>query len=237
MSIENASTGKIGRLPWEIREEVNRRLRDGQPARKIIDWLHSLPEVLRVLDEYFGEEPINDQNVSVWRKTGYAKWMARQGAIDRTKELADFSMKVATAAGGSLADGAAQILAGSVLEVLEGLESLRRATGDIANEETPEQAKERLASMAGAIDSLVLAVARLRKGDQGAEALRLARDKVAQAEKALALEREKHEQRLREYEEKVKATKRAIESELTTARTGGLTPETLKRIEEAAALL
>jgi hypothetical protein len=36
--------GKIARLPQEIREQVNRRLEDGEPGKQIAEWLNGLPE-------------------------------------------------------------------------------------------------------------------------------------------------------------------------------------------------
>lgn len=212
---ENANTGKIGRLPFEIREEVNRRLRDGQPAKKIIGWLHTLPEVLRVLDEYFGEEPISDQNVSTWRQTGYARWMARLAQVDRTRELASYAVQIAEKAGGSLADGAAQVISGNVLEVLEELDALRSSLGNTANgtdgANNAETTAARLAVATEAIQSLSLAVARLRRGDQNAEALRLARERLAQTEKSLELEREKFQRQTCELFMKWREDRRATE--------------------------
>src|SRR5882672_7318948 len=37
--------GKIGRLPWALRLEVNQRLVREEPAKVILSWLNSLPEV------------------------------------------------------------------------------------------------------------------------------------------------------------------------------------------------
>ena len=45
--------GKIGRLPLALREQVNRRLHDGQTAKSIADWLNGLPEVQTILAEQF----------------------------------------------------------------------------------------------------------------------------------------------------------------------------------------
>ena len=116
---DNAPNGKIGRCPLHIREEVNRRLLDNEPAKKIIAWLHGQPEVLKVLDEYFGEEPISPQNLSEWRKGGYQKWLKRRERVAQTKELSDYSLKLARASGGNISDGAAAILAGQILELIE----------------------------------------------------------------------------------------------------------------------
>ncbi len=46
--------GKIARLPREIRELVNRRLRDGDQGKVIVEWLSDYPGVLDYMDEYLG---------------------------------------------------------------------------------------------------------------------------------------------------------------------------------------
>jgi hypothetical protein len=114
-------TGKIARLPASLREEVNRRLHDGAPAREIIAWLHTQPETLRVLDEYFGEEPITPQNLSEWKQGGYQEWLARRDRVENLKTLSSYAMDLAKA-GGSVTEGAAAIAGGRILELLETLE-------------------------------------------------------------------------------------------------------------------
>ncbi|MBI5770900.1 MAG: hypothetical protein HZA93_24190 [Verrucomicrobia bacterium] len=117
-----ARTGKIGRLPLAIRDEVNRQLRDNVPGPKLIAWLHTLPEVLAVLDEHFRgfeENPISPQNLSEWRQGGYQEWLAQQEKVAQLGELARFAQKLGEAAGGDLTDGSAAILGGKILEKLE----------------------------------------------------------------------------------------------------------------------
>lgn len=131
---DNTPNGKIGRCPLHIREEVNRRLLDNEPAKKIIAWLHEQPEVLKVLDEYFGEEPISPQNLSEWRKGGYQKWLKRRERVAQTKELGDYSLKLAQASGGNMSDGAVAILAGQILELIEA--GPQKVKGENGEEET-----------------------------------------------------------------------------------------------------
>ncbi len=64
-------TGKITRLPSDLRDQVNRRLADGQPARTILPWLNGLPEVQQLLKEQFHSEPISEQNLSAYRQFGF----------------------------------------------------------------------------------------------------------------------------------------------------------------------
>lgn len=117
--MSTARTGKIARCPLAIREEVNRRLLDGESGPKILKWLNAHADVLRVLDQYFGEEPVSPQNLSEWRQGGYQEWLARSEKIEATKALASFAAKMGAAAGGNLTDGSAAILGGKILEQLE----------------------------------------------------------------------------------------------------------------------
>lgn len=111
--------GKIGRCPPHIRDEVNRRLLNGEPASKILPWLNSQEEVLRILDEYFNEEPVTPQNLSEWRKGGYAAWIKRRERLANLKELSTYAATLGEAAGGNATDGSAAIIGGRILERIE----------------------------------------------------------------------------------------------------------------------
>ncbi len=178
--------GKIGRLPLHLREEINRRLLEGQSAAKILPWLNELDEVRAILEEDFEGLSVNDENLSQWRKGGYADWLKRRDRLEHTRELAAMSVKLAKAGGGNLAEGAAAILSGKILDVLERLEELIGNTEEVEGDE-----KARLHLIAEAIDQLTLAVTRLRKGDHTAENLRLLRERLAQSAEALELEQQK----------------------------------------------
>lgn len=163
--------GKIARLPLAIREELNRRLLEGQSGSKILPWLNELPEVKAALEEDFEGLAVRDQNLSEWRKGGFAEWLTRREKLDTTRELAQFAAELTKAGNGSLSDGAAAIAAGKLLEVLEGL-------GD--EKPTPET-----------LDALTLALSRLRAGDHVAEKLRLTTLRLDQTAALLALEEKK----------------------------------------------
>ena len=42
-AIMTARNGKVARLPKVVREELNRRLEDGQLGRELLCWLNGLP--------------------------------------------------------------------------------------------------------------------------------------------------------------------------------------------------
>ncbi len=192
-----ARTGKIARLPLAIREEINRRLLEGQAASKILPWLNGLEEVKAILEEDFEGLHVSDKNLSDWRNGGFAEWEARLDRVAHTKELAAWSVKFAEAGGGSIAEGASQIVAGKVLEVLEKLDDLVKSDS-IPSPLEGERAGERGSDILTAIDGLTLAVSRLRKGDQDAEVLRQNRERLAQGaqtieqrQQTIELERQK----------------------------------------------
>ena len=71
-------TGKIARLPREIRERLDQRMENGEAGHRLADWLNDLPEVRRMLAEDFGGGVINEQNLTNWRQGGHQDWLAEQ---------------------------------------------------------------------------------------------------------------------------------------------------------------
>lgn len=184
-----AHKGKIGRCPPEIREEVCRRLFEGQTGRKICAWLNEQPEVLRVLDEYFGEQPVNDQNITEWRKGGYQKWLDRREQLETTKQLADYSLKLAE--GMSPSEGAARIAGGQLLMIFEDLDV--------------EAQRTLLREKPGTYIALLDALARVKKSEADAEKARQAKRvadqndrKLEQNERKLALDEKRFQVRTAE---------------------------------------
>ncbi len=69
--------GKIARLPYAIRMEVNLRIRDGHSNEELAKWLNDQPAVKTRLAEIFWSAAITSRNVSEWRHGGFAEWLAR----------------------------------------------------------------------------------------------------------------------------------------------------------------
>jgi hypothetical protein len=88
-------TGKIARLPAAVREEVNRRLDDGQKSKTILPWLNTLPEVKAVIDAEFKGRCITEHNLSEWNTGGYAAWARGR----RLRESVDVFFEDATSLG------------------------------------------------------------------------------------------------------------------------------------------
>ncbi len=53
-------TGKIARLPRLIRDELNRRLDNGEEGKKLVRWLNRMPEVRTVMAESFEGKPVTE---------------------------------------------------------------------------------------------------------------------------------------------------------------------------------
>lgn len=95
-----ARTGKIARLPQEVRERLNRRLHEGQPGPELIAWLNKLPDVVAVLRDLFHGQPVNEQNLSEWRQGGYQYWLRHQDQLALARDLAEAAEDLAPPAGG-----------------------------------------------------------------------------------------------------------------------------------------
>ena len=77
---DTTHNGKIGRLPRNVQEELNRRLDDGEPGRKILEWLNARSEVQAMLSAEGGGERINAQNLSNWRRGWFSTLAQTTGA-------------------------------------------------------------------------------------------------------------------------------------------------------------
>ena len=112
-------TGKIARLPREVREKLNRRLLDGEQGKRLVAWLNELPEVQAVLDANFGGRPIAEQNLSEWKKGGFEDWRRHQESLEMAgrmlEETEDYE---ALSDDGALSDRLAEVAAISVARLL-----------------------------------------------------------------------------------------------------------------------
>ena len=148
--------GKIARLPFNVREQLCRMLRDGQTAKQINDWLRTkgVPGV-----------PFSDVNFTSWRKGGYLDWLAEEERNDQIRARSESIRRKLEAGGLSVID--------------EGIYELAQILTDAAKDGTANVEKA-----AGAIVGLKLAVVedgRLeldhKKVEQRDAALALQRDK------------------------------------------------------------
>lgn len=83
----NTRTGKIARLPDDIREELNRRMRNGELSNTLLPWLNNEPSVRALLAAQFGSRPINAQNLSAWKNGGHGDWLLHRAAVEVTTQI------------------------------------------------------------------------------------------------------------------------------------------------------
>lgn len=102
--MSNARTGKIARAPFEVRTQVNVMLRDGAPAKAVIDHLASA-----------GIPGVNEQNVTNWRDGGYQDWLGQQSRLDEMAAKREFAMEIVKQNQGSQLHEATLHLAASQL--------------------------------------------------------------------------------------------------------------------------
>ena len=120
-----SAKGKISRLPFELRQQLNQRMRDGDPDVDLVAWLNELPAVKAALaGASFGgrkktRSQITAQNLSEYRKGGYQDWLENQDKVDRTQKLAELSYQLAAASGGNVSETLIRITAGKIYTALE----------------------------------------------------------------------------------------------------------------------
>jgi len=78
--------GKISRLPKRLRDQVDLRLANSQPAKTLLPWLNSLPEVQEILKTHFKGQPIRANNLTEYRKRGFRRSELRQSALEFAAE-------------------------------------------------------------------------------------------------------------------------------------------------------
>jgi hypothetical protein len=175
--------GKIARLPQPVREQVNRRLQDGENGRDLLAWLNSVDEVKTVLAQGFEGHEITDSNLSDWRLGGYRDWEAQQFALAETQRLVSEGMELDKVGDKVLADKLAAWLLGRYAVATRRL---------IENENDPAAWK--------LLREVCHDLVALRRGDHFAEWLRIDREKL-----------ELHRQR-QEREEKAATSEAEAES-------------------------
>jgi hypothetical protein len=92
-------TGKIARLPINIRHKLNTRLDNGDLGATLVEWLNSQKEVRGVLAAHFDSRPINEQNLTEWKQGGFLDWQRQQEACERVRGLVELSDELDDTAG------------------------------------------------------------------------------------------------------------------------------------------
>jgi hypothetical protein len=169
--------GKIARLSRTIRDELCRRLQDGEPGVRLVAWLNDLPDTRRALATDFGGRPINEQNLCEWKAGGYRDWLARQETLSQARELAADAKELTAATDGKLTDHLATVLAARYAAALAGWDG-----------EVTEEFRRKLRTLR----SLCQDIVELRRGDHSGARLNLEQERLER-------EREKTEEEVVEH--------------------------------------
>jgi hypothetical protein len=162
-----ARIGRIARLPHEVREELNRRLRGGEKARRLVPWLNSLPAVQAVLKAEFAGRGIREQNISEWRKGGYRDWLAQQVALEAGYEMCR-----------DVAEIGRGCTCNTPLPVTDKLVAFLKAHYVVAMKHSVRMAAGSSMDLK-TLQTMCADVMALRKGDQDAEWLNIERRRLA----------------------------------------------------------
>ena len=95
-------TGKIARLPREIRQQLNHRLEDGESAQDLVAWLNQTPAVQERLARYYEGRPITEQNLSDWKQGGFLDWQRHEETRAILREFLGEAEELGAEAGGEM---------------------------------------------------------------------------------------------------------------------------------------
>ena len=193
---------KIARLPQPIREQINRRLQNGEAGQQIAEWLNTLPEVKGAMAAEFGGQPINETNLLSWKLGGYRNWEAQQESLEAVRQFGADAAELAQAAGGQLADHLALCLTARIAVALR----------------EPASGGDDAAGQWQRLRQLCADLVALRKGDHNAQWLRI--------------EREKLDVDLKEFEDAEAARKRELQKPNIDFKTYHVSQETRDRMRE-----
>src|SRR5882672_597542 len=89
---------KIARLPFDVRNELNRRIENGEPGKVLVEWLNDQPETELMLNANFRGRAINAQNLSDWKAVRYQEWLAQKELRAEARQLSENMMALGKSA-------------------------------------------------------------------------------------------------------------------------------------------
>jgi hypothetical protein len=171
--------GKIGRLPKNIQEQVNRRLENGEKGRSLVLWLNSLPEVQAVLAAEFAGRPVREQNLSDWRQHGYKNWLWRQEALAMAKEIGDLPVSGAEPLADQIAGWVSVRYLMTVRQLIENKAQPCRARREECSRPSPREEGSPRESDLKVLRSFCRDVVALRRGDHSSARLKMQQERRA----------------------------------------------------------
>lgn len=120
-----SAKGKMARLPFAVRQELNRRHRDGVSDVALMTWLNSLPEVKKALEnsDFGGVEhrvEILGANMTDYFRPGgpYDAWLREEADVEHVERTTELSLRLAEKAGGMVSKPMLAILAGRISQAM-----------------------------------------------------------------------------------------------------------------------
>lgn len=159
--------GKIARLPRPIREQLNRRLENGEPGVRLVEWLNGLPQVKKTLEKHFDGREINEVNLTEWKNGGHLDWKAQQEMLALTQEFKANGKQLGAVSGNEMTDCLATVVAARYAELLHGW-----------NGEMADEMRGKLRTLRG----LSREVVRLRRSQRELERMEIERKWLALGE-------------------------------------------------------
>ena len=166
MSNTRAYRSKIGQLPFAFRNELNNRIRDGRTGSELLTHINTSKE-FKALKRRTRSKPVNPQNLSDWRDSGYRDWLINQDKAAHIRTMAEYSRTIIAEAGGDPSSVGTAILTDKLLTVL-------------AEAEEPTE-------------KLVKAIVSLRDSSTAAKRVKLQESQLKVKEQQLELSRDKFE--------------------------------------------
>lgn len=156
-----ARTGKIARLPKQLRDAVNLALQDGATAARIIQIITDAKANGATNGDHTEIEIPNDQNVSNWRDGGYADWERENQRLRDMQTKREFALRIVQEnEGGKIHEAGLNLAASQIFELLQDFDV--------------QTLKEQLADDPENYSKLVSALARISKEALGFEKYRAA---------------------------------------------------------------
>lgn len=129
-----SAKGKIARLPFEIRQELCRRHRDGSPDVDLLTWLNGLPGVKSALNKCdFGgvdhRPEILAANLSDFFRPGgtYDAWLKAEAEVEHVERNSELALRLAEKSGGMVSKPLLAILAGRISQAMDGAREIDQA--------------------------------------------------------------------------------------------------------------
>jgi hypothetical protein len=176
--------GKIARLPKHIREQLNRRLEDGEQGDTLLEWLNGLPEVQEILKKQFGGMPINKQSLSQWRLGGHQDWLRHEESCRMVRQLAEEA--------GDLNTEANDVMVGEMLADLMSVELARAFRAMLAETAEPREKWRQLQEFLSQLSQLRRADHRTARLRMDQERWDLERERLEKEEWARQLQKAKN---------------------------------------------